>query len=340
MAQRKEWGLTIVQRRDFHVTARDGMRIAIREVTGKQPAARVPMVLIHGTRIPGLSEFDLQVPGGSLAADLALKGHHVYILDARGYGRSDRPAEMEEPPRVGAPSLCRSVEIVRDVEAAVDHLRAATGRQKVALLGWGVGSTIMALYATLNPEKVSHLIGYLMVYGAVGEHPYIKIGSQWDDPERPGRFNKQVFGNYTWNSLELLDAHWNRLIPVEDKDSWRDPSMFAAFRQALIDGDPKGAAMDPPMYRSPNGMLEDLWTMACRGETLFSATNLYCKVMIVRAEHDELCRAADMLAFLDDLVNAEEVVYFQEPNTTHYMLLDRPEHGRNKLLAQMDDFLR
>jgi pimeloyl-ACP methyl ester carboxylesterase len=330
----------MVRRKDFHVRTRDGYRIAIRSVMDEGSGGRVPVLLIHGTRISGLTEFDLPVAGGSLAGDLARKGHPVYVMDARGYGRSDRPADMAVSPKPGARSLCRCTEVVRDVEAAVDHLRAATGQDRVALLGWGVGSAVMGLYATLNPEKVSHLIGYLMVYGGAGGHPYITLGSQWDDPDQPGRFNKLTFGNYSWYGLDFLDEHWNRLIPVADKDSWRDPAVFTAFRAALIDGDPKAAMMSPPMYRSPNGMLEDLWTMASRGETLFSATNLYCKVMIVRAEHDELCRAEDMQAMLDDLVNAEEVEYFQEPGTTHYMLLDRPEHGRRKLLQRIDGFLR
>ena len=298
------------------------------------------MVLLHGTRIPGLSEFDLPVPNGSLAADLAAKGHVTYIVDARGFGRSDRPAEMDEPPKPYARSLSRSVEITRDIDAAVDHLLKTTGQAKTAILGWGVGGTSAAMYAALWPEKVSHVIGYMMIYGGVGNHPSFKIGSKWDDPELPGRFNKKDFGNYAWNGLELLDHHWNAQIPVEDKDSWRDPAMFEAFRQALIDGDPKGATQDPPMYRSPNGMLEDLYTMGCRGETLFSATQIYCKVMIARGEHDSLCRVDDMEAFMDDLVNAEEVVFWNPPNTTHYILLDRPERGRDALLERMDRFLR
>jgi pimeloyl-ACP methyl ester carboxylesterase len=326
-------------RNDFHVTASDGYRVAIREVKPDSPANRVPIILLHGTRIPGLSEFDLPVPNGSLAADLAAKGHVCYILDARGYGRSDRPAAMEEPPRPYAPSLARSMEVTRDVAAAVDHLLQATGQEKAALLGWGVGGTIVAMYAALFPEKVSHVIGYMMIYGGVASHPFINIGSKWDDPERSGRFNKKDFGNYTWNSLELLDQHWNELIPIEDKDAWRDPQMFVAFRQALIDGDPRSHEFDPPQYRSPNGMLEDLFTMGGRGETLFSGTQLYCKVMIVGAEFDDLCQASDMEAFIDDLVNAEQVVHFREPNTTHYILLDRPERGRNALLAAMDSFL-
>jgi len=137
----------------------------------------------------------------------------------------------------------------------------------------------------------------------------------------------------------LLDRHWNDMVPVEDKASWRDPAIFEAFRQALIDGDPKAATMDPPKYRSPNGMLEDLWTMSCRGETLFSASQIYCKVMIARGEYDSLCREEDMAVFIEHLVNAEEIVYFNQPNATQYILFDRPEHGRDALMEQMDAFL-
>jgi pimeloyl-ACP methyl ester carboxylesterase len=328
-----------ILRKDFHVTTRDGVNIAIREVRPDGPATRVPMVLIHGTRIPGLSEFDLPVPNGSLAADLAGQGHVCYIMDARGFGRSDRPAEMDEPPVPHARSLSRSFEIVRDVEATVDHLLEATGQQKAALFGWGVGGTISGIYASLFPEKVSHIVGYMMVYGGAGGSQRLKIGSIWDDPEHPGRFNKKDFGNYAWNSLEFLDRHWNEQIPAEDLDSWRDPAMFQAFRQALIDGDPRATEHDPPMYRSPNGMLEDLYTMGCRGETLFSATNIYCKVMIVSGEYDTLSLPDDMKAYVDDLVNAEEVVYWNPPDTTHYILLDRPEHGRAALLDRLDRFL-
>ncbi len=316
------------------------MNIAIREVRSDGPADRVPIVLIHGTRIPGISEFDLPVANGSLAADLAANGHVCYIMDARGYGRSDRPPEMDEPPVPCARSLSRSVEIVRDVEAAVDQLRQATGKAKVGLLGWGVGGTIAGMFASLSPEKVSHIVGYNMVYGGAGGSTRLRIGSIWDDPEHPGRFNKKDFGNYSWNGLEFLDRHWNEMIPVDDKDSWRDPAMFAAFRQALIDGDPRSTTHDPPKYRSPNGMLEDLYTMGCRGETLFSATNIYCKVMIARGELDTLSLVPDIEAYMDDLVNAEEVVFWNHPGGTHYILLDRPEHGRTALLERLDRFLR
>lgn len=329
-----------ILRKDFHVETSDGVQIAIREVRPDGPANRVPIILLHGTRIPGLSEFDLSVPNGSLSADLAEKGHVCYILDARGFGRSERPVEMEEVPKPNTKSLSRSIEITRDVDAAVNHLRDTTGQDKVALFGWGVGGTIMAMYAALWPEKVSHVLGYMMIYGGTASHPFIKIGSKWDTPDNPGHFNKKDFGNYQWNSLAILDHHWDELIPIEDKDAWRDPAMLDAFREALIDGDPKSRDQDPPLYRSPNGMLEDLFTMGGRGETLFSASQIYCKVMIIGAEFDDLCQASDMKVFINDLVNAEEVVHWRKPNTTHYILLDRPERGKADLLEGMDAFLK
>jgi len=116
--------------------------------------------------------------------------------------------------------------------------------------------------------------------------------------------------------------------------------MCEAFRQALVDGGQKSTTFDPPMYRPANGMLEDFYTMAARGETLFSATQIYSKVMLIRGELDELCRVTDMEAMMDDLVNAEEVVFWNPPNTGHYILLDRPERGRSALLERMDQFLR
>ena len=86
-------------------------------------------------------------------------------------------------------------------------------------------------------------------------------------------------------------------------------------------------------------MLEDLYRMGCNGETLFHASQIYCKVMIAKPEFDNLCRMTDMEVFMRDLVHAEEVVLWAEKNTTHYVLLDRPERGRANLLARMDDFL-
>jgi pimeloyl-ACP methyl ester carboxylesterase len=48
----------------------------VREVKGGAEPGR-PILLIHGARVPGLASFDLDVPRGSLAADLARRGFDV-----------------------------------------------------------------------------------------------------------------------------------------------------------------------------------------------------------------------------------------------------------------------
>ena len=116
--------LATVQRSEFHVTTSDGVRIAVREV---RPTHRLlgvePVVLLHGARVPGIASFDLPVAGGSLAEDLSRRlGVAVFIPDARGYGRSERPAAMDRP-AAGTRPLSRAHLVVRDVDAVVQAVQ-------------------------------------------------------------------------------------------------------------------------------------------------------------------------------------------------------------------------
>ena len=98
-----------VERQDFFVGGDAGVRLFVREVVIRIGTGDTgePILLLHGARVPALGSFDLSVPGGSIAADLAKLGFDVYLMDVRGYGRSTRPKEMEEPPNSHAP-LVRS----------------------------------------------------------------------------------------------------------------------------------------------------------------------------------------------------------------------------------------
>lgn len=332
--------MAAVERRDFRIKTADDINIAIREVRlpGAAGTAKTPMVLLHGTRVPGISEYDLPVPNGSLAEVLAEAGHTTFIVDARGFGKSDRPKEMDEPPKRPSKPLYRAMEITRDVDAAVRELRKATGKDQVGLFGWGVGGTICMMHAAMWPEHISHLILYNVLYGGVeGHHRLNELG--FEDPKRPGRFNQDKFGNYNFNKLDMLVDMWDRYVPVDDKDSWRDPAMVKAFEQALIDGDPGTLKHNPPAYRSPNGMVEDTFYMG-RGHKLMHASQVYARTMIIRPELDFLCRPGDVTALKADLVNAEEVRVYEPKNTTHYLIVDRPERGRAEAVAEILDFIK
>jgi pimeloyl-ACP methyl ester carboxylesterase len=324
-------------RRDFKVRSVDGLNIGVREVA---PAARdqnrTPVLMLHGTRIPGASEYDLPVPNGSLAEDLAREGHHCFVPDARGYGASDRPEAMSRPPSESKP-FARCLEIARDIDAATDALLQASGHNKVAVMGWGIGATAVLNYAALWPEKVSHVILYNAMYGGGETHARYR-GFALEDPDAPGRFNARKFGGYSYNTLEMLLDKWDESIPVADKDSWRDPEVAKAFAQALIDGDPTAKTRNPPSYRCPNGMLEDSFYIG-KGHKLVHANQVYSKVLIIRPELDYFSRPEDVAALKADLVNAEQVHVWEPKNATHYVLLDRPERGRTDTIRRIRDFL-
>ena len=327
-----------VLRRDFKVRTADGVNIAVREVRlDGQRGGGIPILLMHGTRIPGISEYDLPVPNGSLAETLALAGHDSFIPDARGFGGSDRPREMDQPPGESRP-LARCLEITRDIDAAVDAMRRECGVEKTAMLGWGVGATLLAMYASLQPEKVSHLVLYNPLYGGGPDHPRYR-GAGLADPGNPLRFNTAKFGGYNYNSLEMLLDKWDESIPIADKDAWRDPAIAKAFIQALSDGDPTTHTRNPPSFRSPNGMLEDSFYIGI-GEKLLHANQVRCKVLIIRPELDYFSRREDVSELRRDLVNAESVEVFEPAGATHFVLLDRPERGRTETLARLTQFLR
>lgn len=325
-------------RRDHRVVTIDSVNIAVREVRTASCVtdAKTPILLMHGTRLPGVSEFDLPVDDGSIAGHFAQRGHASFVPDGRGFGNSDRPTAMSMPPHASRP-IARCLELTRDVDAVVDLMRRTCDVERVAMLGWGIGGTLLLAYAALWPEKVSHLILYNALYGGGSEHPRYR-GAGLADPSNPRRFNTQMFGGYAYNPLHALLEKWDESIPIDDKSAWRDPRVADAFIEALIDGDPTTNMRSPPTFRSPNGMLEDSFYIGI-GEKLVNANQVYCKVLIVRPKLDYFSRPEDVAELKRDLVNAESVVTFEPENATHFVLLDRAERGRDMTLDRISRFI-
>jgi pimeloyl-ACP methyl ester carboxylesterase len=329
-----------VVREDFFVDAEHGLSLFVREVQLDEPRGntdRTPVLLLHGARVPGLASFDLQLPGGSLAADLARAGYPVYIMDARGYGYSTRPPEMSEPPDAN-PSLVRSRDVVKDIGAVVEWIRDRRSVDQVALLGWATGGHWCGYYATLHPDRVSHLVLYNTLYGGSDEHPSIGHGSSLEDPEHPGRFNSAGTGAYRFSTAESLFGSWDRSIPLEDKSAWRDPKVAEAYAEAALASDSTSASRTPRSFRAPSGALEDSFYLAT-GHQLWDATLIRSRVLIIASERDFWSRPADRRMLEEHLVHAKEVNSVVIPGATHFVHLDRAEHGRGRFIQEVLSFL-
>lgn len=321
-----------IEREDFRIRAGSDIELAIREVRNAEVEPKgPPVMLVHGARVPGVASFDLPMEGGSLAGDLAMEGYRVFILDARGYGGSSRPGQ--DGPQQGRP-LTLSNEVVQDIHAAVEAIQDRTGRRQVALLGWATGGHWAGMYASLFPEKVSHLVVYNSLYGATSGHPTLGSDGENADPNDRSRFNTAKFGAYRLNTAASLIPSWDRSIPVDDKNSWHDPAVVEAYQRAALASDPASGDHEPPAFRAPSGAMEDSFYLAS-GRQLWDAASITARVLIIRSENDFWSRPDDVTALEGHLVNAAGVHRVTIPGATHYVHLDRPERGRSQFVAEV-----
>lgn len=327
-----------IARQDFFVPSEAGIQLLVRELATRDSSSDVtPILLIHGARVPGLASFDLDAPGGSLAAELAERGLAIYVMDVRGYGGSTRPQEMSELASEHAP-LVRSNEAAHDIGAVVDWICTRRHVKKVALFGWATGGQWAGYYASFYPEKVSVLILLNSMYGGSAKHPLMGHGSEMEDPRHPGQFNASACGSYRFNTEQSLFAAWDRSIPVENKDAWRDPAVAKAYAAAALASDSTSGTRTPPSFRSPCGALEDSFYLAV-GRQLWDASLIMAPTLVLASELDFWSRVEDRELLRSHLVHAPRVKIVVLKGATHFVHLDRPAHGRAQLLEEIVRFV-
>src|ERR671929_2138992 len=152
---------------EFMVPAKDpGIQLYVRNKHPdgiSQYGPERTLLFVHGATYPAETAFDLPLDGMSWMDFIARHGFDVYLVDVRGYGRSTRPKEMDQPPEANEPIATTEV-ARRDVGAAVDFILARRGIAKLNLLGWSWGTAIMSYYTVHNGDKVAKLALYATSY--------------------------------------------------------------------------------------------------------------------------------------------------------------------------------
>lgn len=155
-------------------------RIYVRERVqeGLKPAPDRVVLFVHGAGTPAEVAFDVPVEGYSWMAFLAANGFDVFSMDTEGYGRSSRPAPMNDPCNLSAdqqkqfiPSLIKEPCAARypgqlttiasdwhDIDSVVEYIRKLRNVPKVSLVAWSLGGPRAGGYAAQHPDKVSRLV--------------------------------------------------------------------------------------------------------------------------------------------------------------------------------------
>ena len=277
------------------------------------------LLYVHGATYPSETAFDLELGGFSWMDYIAGRGYDVYLLDLRGYGRSTRPAEMDQPAKDNGP-IVKGETAVRDIEAVVEHILQRRGIEKLNLLGWSWGTTTMGSYAAQNPQRVNKLVLYAPVW--LRKEP-LKL------PPGP-------LPAYRTVTREAAKQRWLNGVPADKQKDLIPAGWFEAWVDATFATDPAGAKQSPPVLRAPNGVIDDIQNFWAAGKPKYDPSKITAPTLIIHADWDQDTPAYMSQALFPLLTNAAYKRYIVIGEGTHTVIMEK---NRIQLFKETQLFL-
>ncbi len=260
---------------DFMVPAADaGVQLHVRNKRPANLTRFTPdniILFVHGATGSPETSFDLSLDGLSWMEWMARQGNDVYFVSVRGYGRSTRPREMDEPPMNNAP-IVRTDTAVRDVGAAVDFIRQRRGVEKVSLLGHSWGATIMPVYTTQHNAKVHRLALYAPGWLRT-------TGASLTDAGGP-------LGAYRMVTAAAVKKRRGTGLPPGKQEELMPARWLEAYLEAAFATDPWSATQNPPAFRAPNGVVLDSREYANVGKPRYNPADIRVPTLLILGEWD------------------------------------------------------
>ncbi|HYK59928.1 MAG TPA: alpha/beta fold hydrolase [Bryobacteraceae bacterium] len=234
------------------------------------PSADRVALFVHGAGTPAEVAFDVPYRDYSWMAYLAEAGFDVFAMDMTGYGRSTRPAPMDDPcnlsreqqtsfvprliPAACEPSYPQQMTTLpsdwSDIGAVVDHVRALRHVDKVSLLAWSLGGPRAGGFAAQHPEKVLKLVLLAPAYNrSASANPPTQV------PAKGAAMTTQSHDEFT--------ANWDRQVGCPGQYL---PAVSDAVWTSMIQSDPVGAAWGTGVRRAPQ-VTSWGWTEAAVAQT-------------------------------------------------------------------------
>ena len=219
------------------------------------PAPDRVVLFVHGAGTPAEVAFDTPAGTHSWMAYLAQAGFDVFSMDTTGYGRSARPAAMNDPCNLAEAQQAQFIPSLipapcqptypgqltslasdwHDIDAVVDHIRKLRGVAKVSLVAWSLGGPRAGGYAAQHPDKVHRMVLFAPAYNraAAATAPTLP---------NPGTvFNTQ--------SRSEFIANWDRQVGCANQ---YEPATRDAVWAEMLASDPVGATWGTGVRRAPS----------------------------------------------------------------------------------------
>ena len=283
-------------------------------------AADKILLYVHGATYPSETAFDLRLNGLSWMDYIAQRGYDVYLVDLRGYGRSTRPPEMDHPAEHGEP-VVRTATGVKDVGSAVEFILKRRGVQKISLLGWSWGTSLMGWYTAQNNDKVHKLVLY---------------APQWIRNAPAMTDSGGKLGAYRSVSRDAAKGRWLTGVPENKKADLIPAGWFEAWADATFATDPVGAKQTPPVLRAPNGVVADGREFWGAGKALYDPAQIRVPTFLAHAEWDADLPSYMLHAYFAKLTNAPYKRYVEIGEGTHTVIMEK---NRMQLFQAVQQFL-
>ena len=262
-------------------------------------AADRVVLFVHGAGTPAEVAFDVPHTDYSWMAYLANAGFDVFAMDTTGYGRSVRPAPMNDPcnlaPEQQKQFLRKPCEPTypgqltniasdwNDINAVVDYIRALRKVEKVSLIAWSLGGPRAGGYAAQHPEKVHRLVLFAPAYNrtAAATPPPL--------PNAGTVFNTQ--------SRTEFDANWDRQVFCPNQF---DPKVREVVWEEMLESDPVGKKWGSGVRRAPSTTTWG-WNAAMIGGTKIPT-------LMIAGAHDRQVPPERVKAAFDDLGATNKVL--------------------------------
>jgi pimeloyl-ACP methyl ester carboxylesterase len=283
-------------------------KVYVREVASPVasgiPAARRVVLFVHGAGTPGEVAFDVPYADYSWMAYLANAGFDVFAMDMEGYGRSTRPASMNDAcnlpkaqqaqfvpgviPAECPPSHPGAITTLEsdwnDIDAVVDHLRALRGVDQVALLGWSQGGPRTAGYALRHPAKVSRLFLLAPAYAR-------EMRGTAPDPAA------KADGQMGTQSQAEFAKNWDRQVGCTNQ---YEAATSESIWKEMLASDSVAAKWGPGVRRAPN--------VVSWGFNQSTAPKLKVPYAMVAGEHDKQVSPERVHTLYEDLGSTDKVL--------------------------------
>lgn len=309
---------------EFMVPSADpGIQLYVRnkrpETMKTFPAEKV-LLYVHGSTYPSETAFDLPLDGFSWMDYLAGHGYDVYLVDVRGYGRSTRPPEMDQPAEANEP-IVRTETAVRDVGAAVEFILKRRNVPKLNLLGWSWGTTMMGAYTAAHNDQVNRLILY---------------APQWLRNEPSLTDSGAKLGAYRSVARSAARDRWLKGVPEDKKAALIPAGWFDQWADTTFATDPVGAKQNPPVLRAPNGTVLDSREFWSGGKPVYDPGKITVPTLLVHAEWDADIPTPITAAYFTQLKNVPYKRWVEIGEGTHTIIMEK---NRLQLFREVQAFL-